>query len=200
MSHDVLRVVAVLAAVAVVTAPHWSALKAAAARALEAGKEKAGLLRNVAVAALLLAAFWDKIPKPHLPHVPVSIHVDAPSADMQQTVRAVSDAFRNASPADRMLWAAVWSKAAIVVAGDAVSTDVVFSSTKSLRGFTVLALEIGWRRIGGNQAGKYAGLRAATESAFATVLGTAEAPVTPELRARYAELCRALAWAGINEG
>jgi hypothetical protein len=88
----------------------------------------------------------------------------------------------------------------VVVAGDAVSTEVVFSDTKSLRAFTVLALEIGWRRIGANQPGKYAGLREATEAAFAGVIGMNEVPVTKDVRTRYAELCKAIAWAGVNGG
>jgi len=64
----------------------------------------------------------------------------------------------------------------------------------------VLALDLGWRRLGANQPGKYAGLREATEAAFAQVLGPNEVPVTKELRARYAELCRAIAWAGVGKG
>jgi hypothetical protein len=91
----------------------------------------------------------------------------------------------------------LWSKAAIVVAGDAVSTEVVFTDTRSLRLFTVIALEIGWRRIGGNEPGKLAGLREATEAAFAGVLGTDVVPVTKDMRSRYADLCRALAWAAL---
>jgi hypothetical protein len=76
----------------------------------------------------------------------------------------------------------------------------VFTDTKSLRSFTVIALEIAWRRLGGNQPGQYPGLREATEAAFAEVLGKAEVGVTKDLRERYAELCRAIAWAGVGKG
>lgn len=198
MTTDAFRLVAVLAAVALVAAPYWPAIQAAAARALEAGKEKAGLLSRVAAAALLIAAAWGVVPLPKFPlPVPVSIAVETPAADMQQIVEPVAQAMKAAPLGDRMLWASLWSKAAVVVAGDAVTTEVAFTDTRSLRLFTVLALDLGWRRIGNNQPGKYDGLRTACEGAFAAVLGTEIVPVTPELRKRYADLCRAIAWAAL---
>ena len=198
MTTDAFRLVAVLAAVALVAAPYWKTIQAAAARALEAGKAKAGLLMRVAAAALLIAAAWGKVPLPQLPvPAPVSIAVETPAADLQQTVAPIAEAMKAAPIGDRMLWASLWSKAAVVVAGDAVTTEVVFTDTRSLRLFTVLALDLGWRRIGDNKPGKYADLRTACEGAFASVLGTEIVPVTPELRQRYAELCRAIAWAAL---
>ena len=169
---------------------------------MEAAKEKAGFLMRLAAAVLLIAAAWGKVPMPTLavPSVAPAISVVTPSDEMQRVVTPIADVMRNASAVDRALWAQLWSKAAIVVAGDAVSTEVVFTDTKSLRAFTVLALDLGWRRLGANQPGKYAGLREATEAAFAQVLGPNEVPVTKELRARYAELCRAIAWAGVGKG
>lgn len=119
---------------------------------------------------------------------------------MQAVVSPIAAAMKAMPMSDRMLWAHLWSKSAVVVAGDAVSTEVVFTDTRSLRLFTVLALDLGWRRIGGNLPGEHKGLREATEAAFAQVLGTAEVPVTKDLRARYVELCRAIAWAGVNGG
>lgn len=135
-----------------------------------------------------------------VPSVAPAVVVETPSDEMRQVVTPIADVMRNASAVDRALWAQLWSKAAIVVAGDAVSTEVVFTDTRSLRAFTVLALDLGWRRLGANQPGKYAGLREATEAAFAQVLGPNEVPVTKELRALYAELCKAIAWAGVGEG
>jgi hypothetical protein len=85
----------------------------------------------------------------------------------------------------------------VVVDGDAVLTETVFTDSRSLRGFVVLSLDIGWRRLGGNQPGKYAGLRDAVESAFSAVIGKEDLPVTPDLRKRFADLCRALAWAAL---
>lgn len=198
MNSDAFRLVAVLAAVALVAAPYWETIKAAAARALEAGKEKSGLLMRVAAAALLIAAAWGKVPLPQWPAVaPVSIAVETPAADLQQTVAPIAEAMKAAPLGDRMLWAAIWQKSAIVVAGDAVTTEVAFTDTRSLRLFTVLALDLGWRRIGDNKPGTYADLRTACEAAFASVLGADIVPVTPELRQRYADLCRAIAWAAL---
>jgi hypothetical protein len=138
-----------------------------------------------------------------LPH-PVSTApafvIDDPSDYMKAKVADVAVSLKNATPADRALWASVWEKAAVVVDGDAVTTEVVFTDTRSLRGFTVLALDIAWRRIGGNQSGKYAGLREATEKALAGIVGMDVVPVTPEMRKAYAEACRAIAWAGVGNG
>jgi hypothetical protein len=43
-------------------------------------------------------------------------------------------------------------------------------------------------------------LKQAVETAMGTALGTDGVPVTPEVRARYAELARAIACAGRNGG
>jgi len=202
VNDNAIRAAAVAAAAALLAAPYWPQIQAAASRAVEAAKEKAGFLMRLAAAVLLIAAAWGKVPMPTLavPSVAPAISVVTPSDEMQRVVTPIADVMRNASAVDRALWAQLWSKAAIVVAGDAVSTEVVFTDTKSLRAFTVLALDLGWRRLGANQPGKYAGLREATEAAFAQVLGPNEVPVTKELRARYAELCRAIAWAGVGKG
>ena len=201
MTFDVaLRTAAVVAAAALLAAPYRAQIETTARRALEAAKEKAGLIARVAAAGLILAAGWGKLPLPKMPAGAATITVETPSNAMQQVVTPIADALKSAPMGDRMLWAQVWSKAAVVAAGDAVTTEVVFTDTKSLRAFTVIALDIGWRRLGGNQSGKYAGLREATEGAFAQVLGKAEVPVTKDLRDRYAELCRAIAWAGVNGG
>ena len=202
MNDNGIRVAAVIAAAALLAAPYRAQIQAAASRAVEAAKEKAGLIARLAAAALLIAAAWGKVPMPTLavPSVAPAVVVDTPSDEMQRVVTPIADVMRNASAVDRALWAQLWSKAAVVVAGDAVSAEVVFTDTRSLRAFTVLALDIGWRRLGANQPGKYAGLREATEAAFAQVLGPNEVPVTKELRARYAELCKAIAWAGVGKG
>ena len=199
------RAAAVVAAVALVGAPYWSVVAqtsiSLARAAYEAAKARRQGIARTAAAGLIVAAAWGKVPLPTLPAAPVQrVTVETPSDAMQQVVSPIAEALKSAPMGDRMLWAEVWSKSAVVVAGDAVSTEVVFTDTKSLRAYTVLALEIGWRRIGGNKPGQYAGLREATEAAFAQVLGKAEVPVTKDLRERYAELCRAIAWAGVNEG
>ncbi len=199
-TNDVARIAAVVVAAALLAAPYWAQIQAAARRALEAGKEKAGTIARVAAACLILAAAWGKIPLPTIPASTPRVAVETPSMELQTVVMPIAAALRAAPAGDRLLWAQLWSKSAIVVAGDAVDTEVVFTDTRSLRTFTVLALDLGWRRLGSNQPGKYAGLRDATENAFAAVLGKAEVPVTKELRQRYVDLCRAIAWAGMGRG
>ena len=200
-----LRTAAVIAAVALVGSPYLSVAAQAAIRAAmlayEATKRNRQALTRTAAAGLIVAAAWGKVPMPSFDVQPARrVQVETPSDAMQKVVSPVAEALRAAPMSDRMLWAELWSKAALVAAGDAISTEVVFTDTRAMRLFTVLALDIGWRRIGGNKPGQFEGLRDATEAAFASVIGTAEVPVTKELRAKYAELCRAIAWAGLNAG
>jgi hypothetical protein len=101
---------------------------------------------------------------------------------------------------DRALWAEVWTKAATVAAGDAVTTEVVFTDARSLRAFTALAVDIAWRRIGQHAPGSNESLRTAVEAAYGAALGSDVVPVTADLRGRYVAFCRAVAWAGVNGG
>ena len=153
--------------------------------------------QRLTVAAVLgyVAAFG----VPSVPRAVPGFSVDAPSEQMKTKVVDVASALRPATEVDRAVWAAVWERAAIVVAAPEGS-EVVFTDTRSLRGFTVLSLDIAWRRLAGNQPGKYAGLREAVEKAMAGVVGIEVVPVTPDLRKQYADACRAIAWAGIGNG
>jgi hypothetical protein len=99
-----------------------------------------------------------------------------------------------------MLWASTWSKAAIVVAGDATAREAAFTDTRSLQAFTGLALDIAWRRIGRHEPGGNEPLRKALEAAYGAAVGADEVPVTRDIRDRYAAFAKALAWAGINGG
>jgi hypothetical protein len=153
-------------------------------------------LAGIALAFLAVFGLPEKITTPK--HSPFA--VVEPSQELKAKVAPVADALRNASPVDRALWAQVWSKAAVVVSGDAASTDVAFTDTRCLRQFTVLALDIAWRRIGGNKAGKYAGLREAVEAVLGETVGNEVTPVTPEMRRAYSEAAKAVAWAGMNRG
>jgi hypothetical protein len=119
---------------------------------------------------------------------------------MKTKVADVARALKAASPAERAIWASVWEKAAVVVAGDAVTTEVIFTDTRSLRGFTVLSLDIAWRRLGGVKPGQYPGLREAVEKAMVGVVGLDVKPVDADLRRAYGEACRAIAWAGYGNG
>jgi hypothetical protein len=201
VSYDVaFRVVAVALAAALLAAPYGAQIKALAYRAVEAGKAKAGLLARIAAAGLLIAAAWGKVPLPSLPTAPARVTVDTPSDEMQRLVTPIAEALRGASPVDRALWAEVWTKAATVAAGDAVTTEVVFTDTRSLRAFTALAVDIAWRRIGQHAPGSNESLRKAVEAAYGAALGSDVVPVTADLRGRYVAFSRAVAWAGVNGG
>jgi hypothetical protein len=127
---------------------------------------------------------------------------DVPANVDGDRIAAIAKALKQASAVDRALWAEVWEKASKVAAGDATASEVVFTDTKSLRMFTVICLDLAWHRIGGNEPGKYAGLRDAVESFLAdpTVLGKDDVAVTPELRKAYVEATKAIAYAGLNRG
>ena len=201
MSHEALfRIAAVALAAALLAAPYWAQIQAAANRAMETGKAKAGLIGRLAAAGLLIAAAWGKVPLPTLPAAPARVSVETPSADMQTLVQPIADALRGASAVDRALWAEVSTKAATVAAGDAVTTEVVFTDTRSLRAFTALAIDIGWRRIGGHVPGSNEPLRKAVEAAYGAAVGTDVVPVTADVRGRYVAFCRAVAWAGVGRG
>jgi hypothetical protein len=153
---------------------------------------------GIALAFLAVFGLPSKLTLPSLPRVAVT--VTEPSPEMKTKVAPVAEALRSASPVDRAIWASVWEKAAIVVAGDAVSPEIAFTDTRSLRQFTVLALDIAWRRLGGNKAGKYTGLREAVESVLGETVGNEVVPVTPDVRRAYSDAARAVAWAGIYGG
>lgn len=197
----VVRAVAGLAAVAIVSRPAVPVVVAW----LGANSEKIrAAVSNWPVALLGLAlAYVAAFGIPEMPQLSPAVPevvVFTPSEKLQAAVADVHKALRGANPVDRAVWAQLWSKAGKVVAGDATDTEIVFTDTRSLRAYNVLALRIGWRRLGENAAGKYPGLAEATERAFATVLGTDVQPVTPQLRAAYVELCNALAWCGAGRG
>lgn len=162
---------------------------------MEAAKAHAGLLGRIAAAGLLIAAAWGKVPLPTLPTVKVPLTVATPSDEMQRLVADVAAALQDLPAADKALWAALWTRAGVVAAGDAVTAQVAFADTRALRDFTALAIDIGWRRIGKHAAGSQESLRAAVEAAYASALGKDVTLVTSELRGRYVEFANAVAWA-----
>ncbi len=199
MSHESLvRTAAVVAAVAFLAAPYRQQIAGYLAKATEAAKSNGPALGRLAAAALLIAAAWGKVPMPSLPSTPAVpvVTVDAPSPAMRATVQPIADSLKAAPLGDRMLWANLWSKAATVVAGDELGTEVVLTDTRALRMFTTLALDIGWRRIGENKPGTYAGLRQAVEKAMGDTLSLDARPIDVETRAKVVELYKAIAWAG----
>jgi hypothetical protein len=202
MSNDaLLRSLAAVAAVAILAAPYWGLVAAALEKGVAAAKTHANVLGRLAAAGLIVAAAWGKIPMPsfELPAVP-AVEVEEPSPEMKTLVAPVAAALRSLPAGDRMLWASTWSKAAIVVAGDATAREAAFTDTRSLQAFTGLALDIAWRRIGRHEPGSNEPLRKALEAAYGAAVGTDEVPVTKDIRDRYAAFAKALAWAGVNGG
>lgn len=199
--ESVIRLAAVVAAAALLAAPYRDRIAGWLSTAAEACYAERSTLGRIAAALLLIAAAWGKVPMPRLPAAPaVTVDVETPSVEMQQLVRPVAEALKALPMGDRMLWAQTWTKAAVVVAGDAVSTEVVFTDTRSLRMFTTLALDIAWRRIGQHQPGNNEPLRKAVEAAYGQAVGTDVVPVTADVRSRYAAFAKAVAWAGVNGG
>jgi hypothetical protein len=202
LSDDsIIRLAAVVAAVALLAAPYRETIAGWLSQAAQACYAERSALSRIAAALLILAAAWGQIPMPKLPTAPtVKVDVETPSVEMQQLVKPVAESLKALPMGDRMLWAQTWNKAATVVAGDAVTTEVVFGDTRSLRMFTVLAIEIAWRRIGQHAPGSVAGLREAVEAAYGQAIGTEVVPVTADVRSRYAAFSKAVAWAGVNGG
>ena len=202
MSDDsIIRLAAVVAAVALLAAPYRETIAGWLSQAAEACYAERSSLGRIAAALLIIAAAWGQIPMPKLPAAPaVTVDVETPSVEMQQLVRPVAESLQALPMGDRMLWAQTWNKAATVVAGDAVTTEVVFTDTRSLRMFTSLALDIAWRRIGQHAPGSVAGLREAVEAAYGQAIGVDVVSVTADVRSRYAAFAKAVAWAGVNGG
>jgi hypothetical protein len=201
VSDEVIRTAAVVAAVALLAAPYRQQIVERLATAANAAKAHGPAIGRIAAAALLIAAAWGKVPLPTLPQSAVPVFpVATPGDEMQRLVTPVAKALASLGPVDRALWAQTWTKAGIVVAGDAVTTEVAFTDTRSLRAYTSLALDIAWRRIGRHQPGEIPGLRDAVEEAYNAAIGRDVVPVDAAVRLQYDEFAKAIAWAGMNGG
>jgi hypothetical protein len=199
--ETLLRILAVGAAVAIVAAPYWRMVAGLVEQGIAAAKAHATVVGRLAAAALIVAAAWGVVPIPTVPIAPpATIEVEEPDAEMKAIVSPVAAALKSIPLGDRMLWAATWNKAAIVVAGDATAREAAFTDTRSLQAFTALALDIAWRRIGRHEPGSNEPLRKALEDAYGEAVGKDDIPVTRDVRDRYAAFARAVAWAGLNGG
>lgn len=199
MSSDaILRTIAVVVAAGLLAAPYHRLIVEKLAQAAAAAKAHGAGLARLAAAVLIVAAAWGKIPLPQMPGVVdvPAIVVPEPSAEMQRLVAPVADAIAGLPADKRQLWAATWAKAALVVEAEGTTTVAVFTDTPSLRLFTTIALDVAWRRLGEQAPGSVDGLRAAVETAMRSAIGLDAVPATSEMRARYAEVARAIAWAG----
>jgi len=152
---------------------------------------------RVAIAAGLIYFAAHGLPKATLDTA--TIELQKPSAEMLQATADVDRIMRNASHFDRLLWSEVWVKVARIINSE-TDTEVVFTDTRSLRQFNLIAFQIAWKRLGDNKKDKYLGLGEATERVFAEAIGLDVRPVTPELRAKFVETCTALAWCGAGRG
>ena len=132
---------------------------------------------------------------PGVVNVP-SVVIPEPTPELQRLVAPVAQALAGLPADKRQLWAATWAKAAVVVEAEGTTSVAVFTDTPSLRLFTQIALDIAWRRLGDMPPGAVAGLREAVETAMRSVLGLDSVPVTGEMRGRYADVAKAIAWAG----
>lgn len=199
MSSDaILRTIAVVVAAGLLAAPYHRLIGEKLAQAAAAAKAHGAGLARIAAAVLIVAAAWGKIPLPQMPGVVdvPAIVVPEPSAEMQRLVAPVADALASLPADKRQLWAATWAKAALVVEAEGTTTVAVFTDTPSLRLFTTIALDVAWRRLGEQAPGSVEGLKAAVETAMRSAIGLDAVPVTGEMRARYADVARAIAWAG----
>ena len=134
MTTDALvRTIAVIAAVAILAAPYWRVVGDALKAGVEWAKAHAAALGRVAAAGLIVAAAWGKVPLPTLPAPVVAVTVETPSHELQAAVKPIAAELAKFPMSDRMLWASVWSKAAVVVAGDTLAKEVAFTDTRSLR-------------------------------------------------------------------
>ena len=134
------------------------------------------------------------VPRSVQPVAPVP-SISTPSSTLRAAVADVTAAMKSATPADRALFADVWIKTGKGLDGEA-ETQLV-PDTRVLRDYARTAATVGWKRIGG-LSGKYAGLDAACNSAFAGVIGLDIKPVDAKLRDQFGELCEALAWAALQ--
>ena len=195
---DIVRAVAVVAAVALVAAPYHRLILEKLTTAAAAAKAHGADIARIAAALLIVAAWWGKIPVPTLPgvvNVPAVV-VPEPTPELQRLVSPVVDALASVPTDKRQLWAATWAKAAVVVEAEGSTSVAVFTDTPSLRAFTGIALDVAWRRLGNQAPGSVAGLKEAVEAAMRGALGLDSVPVTADTRARYADVAKAIAWAG----
>ena len=199
MSQDaLLRTIAVVVAVALVAAPYRGLILQKLTEAAAAASAYGADLARIAAALLIVAALWGKIPLPQMPgivDVPTVV-VPEPSAELQRLVAPVAQALAGLPADKRQLWAATWSKAAIVVEAEGTTSVPVFTDTPALRLFTTVAIDVAWRRLGDMPPGSVAGLKHSVETAMRSALGLDAVPVTSEMRGRYADVAKAIAWAG----
>lgn len=198
----ILRASSLVAAAAILAAPYRQRIVGLVVQAAKAADAYRADLGRAGIAAVLVAAAWGVIPVPTAVNYTVpKVEVPTPSDSVQRVVQPIGAALRDASPADKATWAAVWLKGSKVIAhNDPADNDAKIANTAALRQVLVVALDVGWRRIGDHRAGEYAGLREAVEGALTKVIGTDQKELDAQTAAAAEELFRGIAWAGLHGG
>lgn len=151
----------------------------------------------IVVVLVYVAVVGVPIPAPRAPVIP-----DSPSGDLLSKVAPVAVALAGATEADRAVWAAAWEHAATVAETEGTTDVPVLTNSRELRAWTVMTMDVAWRRLGGVKPGAYPDLQAAIEAFLAdpAVMGKDDVPLDEAGKARYAAACRALAYAGRRRG
>lgn len=160
-------------------------------------------LQMAAAAGLLAVAIFGLPGQSRPPAGPPA----APAAPVAAKARPIAEALAGATPAERAVWREVWRKAG-ASAGAAPppaptpGTVFISDSVKSMRVFLSAALDIGWRRIGGVEGGRFPKLKAAVESFLGDpeILGRDDVQMTDAIRAQWKAACEAVAAAGGDHG
>lgn len=196
MNDTVIKGIAAAAAAAIVLAPYLKHLKALGLALLALAKAAQADIARVCIAAVILAGAWGKIPIPTPSYSVPKVVVQTPSTAMQTAVAPIKGAISAFSAADRATWAALWVKMADAVGTETSGPSASLTSSMTLRTYIIVALDIGWNRIGHHQPGQYPQLRQAIESVCAANLGMDAAGLDATARSKAAELFNAIAWAG----
>lgn len=151
-------------------------------------------LRLLIAAALVVYAVAGSVPQSQ-----TLLSVQEPSPQMKTEVSPVTKVVSQMSSIDRLWLQYIYQNAARVVRADGDSQPPTIQTTDGLRAVHVAILQYIWKGLADNKPGKYPALRDAIESVFTNSLGDARRQLTPELRAKAAELFDAIAWAGLGK-
>ncbi len=152
--------------------------------------------RTVAAVALIAVGL---LGLPSLPDVQPSVSVSEPSEDMKTAVKSVVKVAAKMSPIDRLWLQNIYENFAKVVSADGIVEEPTITSTDSLRAVHVAVLKFIWRGMADNSPSKYEGLAEAIDDAMNSAISDDSRPLTPEMRTKAAELCKAIAWAGLGK-
>ena len=128
-----------------------------------------------------------------------SVSVKEPSEAMKNVVAPIVRVASRMNAIDRLWLQEIYSNAAKVVSADGAVEPPVITTTAGLRSVHFAILKFIWKGLAGNPSGEVQGLSDAIESAIVEVVGDEHRQMTPELRAKAAELFDAIAWAGLGK-